>query len=137
MHCLDMAFAFILGVNEHIIQIHNDKGIELFYYDLIDVVLEYCRSIGQSKRHHLIFEVAVSGPESSLPLIFLANSYLVIGTSEVELDKQSCSSQSVQGLSNQRQWISVFYGEVIKSPIINAKPEATIWLFIKKDGSSC
>ena len=89
---LDVAFALILGVDEDIIQIHNDKNIELFREDLIDVALECCQSVGQSKRHYLIFEVAVSGPESSLPLISFANSHPVIGTGEVELGKPPCLS---------------------------------------------
>ena len=95
---LDVAFALIFGVDEDIIQIHNDKDIELFREDLIDVALECYWSVGQSKRHHLIFEVAVSGPESSLPLISFANSHPVIGTGEVELGKPPCSSQSIQRL---------------------------------------
>ena len=69
MYCLDVAFAFILGVDENIIQIHNDEDIKLFRKDLIDVGLEYCRSVGQSKRYYLILEVAISGLENSLPLI--------------------------------------------------------------------
>ena len=89
-YCLDMAFAFIFGVDKNIIQIHNDKNIEFFCEDLIDVALEYCRSAGQSKRHYLIFEVAVSGPKSSFPLIFFANSHPLIGTGKVELGKPPC-----------------------------------------------
>ena len=95
MHCLDVAFALIFGVDEDIIQIHNDKNIELFRKDLINVALECCRSVSQSKRHYLIFEVAVSGPESSLLLISFANSHPVIGIGEVKLGKPPCSSQSI------------------------------------------
>ena len=97
-----MAFALILDVDENIIQIHNDKDIKLFREDLIDIALEYCRSVGQSKRHHLIFEVAISGSESSLLLISFANSHPVIGTGKVELGKPPCLSQSIQGLPDQR-----------------------------------
>ena len=45
-YCLDMAFFFVFGIDEDIIQIHNDKDIEFFRKNLIDVALEYCRSIG-------------------------------------------------------------------------------------------
>ena len=86
-YCLDMAFALIFGVDEDIIQIHNDKDIKLFRENLIDIALKCCQSVGQSKRHYLIFEVAVSGPESSLLLISFVNSHTVIGTGEVELGK--------------------------------------------------
>ena len=135
MYCLDLAFAFIFGLDEDIIQIHNDEDIKLFREDFIDVALECYRSVGQSKRHYLIFEIAVSGPESSFPLISFTNSHPVIGTSEVELGKPPCSPQSIQGLLDQRKLILIFDGRVVKSLIINAKSEVAIWFFIKKDGS--
>ena len=94
-HCLDMAFALIFGVDEDIIQIHNDKDIELFRKDLIDVVLECCWSVGQSKKHYLIFKMVVSGLENSFLLISFANSHPVIGTGEVELGKPPCSPQLI------------------------------------------
>ena len=97
-YCLDVAFALIFGIDKNIIQIYNDEDIKLFREDLIDVALECCQSVGQSKRHHLILEVAVSGSKSSLSLISFANSHPVIGTGEVELGKPPCSSQSIQRL---------------------------------------
>ena len=136
MHCLDVAFALILGVDENIIQINNDKDIEFFCEDLIDVALECCRSIGQSKKYYLILKVVVSGPESSFPLISFVNSHPVIGTMKTKLGKLPYSPQSIEGLSNQRQWISVLDCEVIKSPIINTNLEAAFWLLIKKNVSS-
>ena len=102
-HCLDLAFALIFGLDEDIIQIHNDKDIEFFRKDPIDVALECCRSVGQSKRHYLIFEVVVSIPESSLPLISFANSHPVIGTGEVKLGKPPYLPQPIKELLDQRQ----------------------------------
>ena len=87
-----MAFALIFGVDKDIIQIHNDENIELFRKDLIDIVLECCQSIGQSERYYLILEVAVSGLESSLPLISFTNFHPMIGTGEVKLGKLPCLS---------------------------------------------
>ena len=40
-----MAFFFVFGVNENIIQIDNDKDIKLFCKDFIDIILKYCRSV--------------------------------------------------------------------------------------------
>ena len=132
-----MAFALIFGVDEDIIQIYTDKDIEFFRKNLINVALEYYQSVGQSKKHYLIFEIAISGLKSSFSLISFANSQPVIGPSEVELDKLPCLPQSIQRLPDQRQWVLVFDCEVVKSPTINTKLEAAIWLLIKKDGSSC
>ena len=95
MHCLDKTFSFVFGVDENIIQIYNDKDIELFRKDLIDIALEGYRSVGQSKRYYLILKVAVSGLEGSFPLISFANSHLVIGIGEVKLDKSPSLPQLI------------------------------------------
>ena len=98
IYCFNVAFSFVFGIDEDIIQIYNYKDIEFFSKDLIDIALECCRSVGQSKRHYLILEVTVSSPESSFPLISFANSLPVVGTDEVELGKSPCLPQSIQGL---------------------------------------
>ena len=95
MHRFDIFFLFVLRVNKNIIQIHNDKVIKLFHKNLIDIALDYCQSIGQSKKHYLILKIVVSGPESSFPLISFANSYPVINTGEVELSKLPSLPQSI------------------------------------------
>ena len=100
MHCLDVAFALIFGIDKDIIQIHNDEDIELFCKNLINIALEYCRSVGQSEKHYLILEVAVSGLESNLPLISFTNSHPMIGTGGVKLGKPLYLSQSIQRLPN-------------------------------------
>ena len=41
-----MTLTLILSVDEDVIQIHNDKNIDLFYQDLADIALEAGRSIG-------------------------------------------------------------------------------------------
>ena len=53
MHRFDVAFSFILSIDKDIIKIYNDKYIELFRKNLIDIALEYYQSVAQSKRHHL------------------------------------------------------------------------------------
>ena len=95
MHYLDVVFFLVFGVDEDIIQIHNNKDIKFFRKDLIDIALEGYQSAGQSKRYYLILEVTVSGPESSFLFISFANSHLVVGTGEVKLGKPSCLSQSI------------------------------------------
>ena len=103
MYYLNVVFSLVFSVDEDIIQIHNDKDMKFFCKNFINVALEYCQSISQSKKDYLIFKIAVFGLESSLSLIFFANSYPVIGISEVKLDKLPCLSQLIQGLFGQKQ----------------------------------
>ena len=90
-----MVFSLVLSIDEDIIQIHNDENMELFCKDLIDIALEYCWSVGQSKRHYLTLEVTVSGPKSSFLLISFTNSHLVVNIGEVELGKLPSLTQLI------------------------------------------
>ena len=109
----------IINVNEDVIQIHDDKDIELFSKDLVDVSLEAYWCVCQTERYHLVLKVAVSSPERSLPLVPLADSHSMIGTSEVELGESFSSSQPIQRLPNQRQRVPVFDREVVEASIID------------------
>ena len=95
MHCLDVVFAFVFSVDQDIIQIHNNEDIKLFRKNFIDIALEYCQNIGQSKRYYLILKVTVFGPESRFSLIFFANSHLVIDTDKIKLGKPPSFPQSI------------------------------------------
>ncbi len=64
-----MLFALTLSVDEDVIEIHYYKDVELLGQNLIDVTLKRGRCIGQSKRHDLVLEMAVAGPESRLSFV--------------------------------------------------------------------
>ena len=64
---------------------HNDEDIELICQNLVDIALKAGRSIGLSKRHYLIFEMAVLDVKNFFLLIALIYSHLVISASQVQL----------------------------------------------------
>ena len=82
-----MAFFFIFDIDEDIIQIYNNKNIKLFRKNLINIALENCQSDNQPIGYYLILKIAISDLKNDFLLISFANSHLVIGTYEVELDK--------------------------------------------------
>ncbi len=41
-----MVFFLILSINEDVVQVYNNKNIELFYQDLVYIFLEYDWYIG-------------------------------------------------------------------------------------------
>ena len=41
-----MALAFILNVNQDVIQVDNDENIKFFGQNIVDVALKTCRNIG-------------------------------------------------------------------------------------------
>ena len=60
----------------------------------------------------------------------------MISIGEIQLGKSSWLAKPIQQLANQRQWISVFDGYIVETPIIHTKAEASIWLLIKEDECS-
>ena len=84
-----MLFAFALGIDKNVIKVHYYKNIELFCQDLIDIALEYGQCIGQSKKHYLVFEMAITSPESHFLFITFPNPHLMVGIDQIELGKTS------------------------------------------------
>ena len=115
----DVTIPIIISVNEDVIQIYDDKDVELLSKDLVDVFLEACWCVCQTERHHLVLKVAVSSPERGLLLVPLADSHSMVGTSEVELGESFSSSQPIQRLPNQRQRVPVFDREVVEVSVID------------------
>lgn len=53
-----------INLDQDIIKIDNDKDIELFCKNLIDVVLETCGGVDQAKQYYFILEMAVLSLEA-------------------------------------------------------------------------
>ena len=84
----------------------------------------------------MVFEVFVSGLESCFLFINFTNPHPIIGIGEIQLGESPCPAKPIQRLANQRQRILIFDGDIVKTPIIHTKAEASIWLPIKKNRCS-
>ncbi len=89
-----LAFAF--GINEDVIEIYYYKNVKLLCQDLIDVILKRGRCIGQSKRHNLVLEVAIAGPEDRLLFVAFPDLHLMVGLSQIKLGEMSSPNLSIQ-----------------------------------------
>ncbi len=86
---LYVLFSSALGVDENVIEVYYHENIELLCQDLVDVTLKRDRHIGQSKRHDLIFEMDIAGPEGRLPLIAFPDPHSMVDISQIKLDETS------------------------------------------------
>ena len=84
-----MLFVFAFGVNEDVIKVHYYNNIELLCQDLINIALKRGRYIGQSKKHHLVLEMAMVASEGCFLFIAFPNPHSMIDVGEVELDETS------------------------------------------------
>ena len=90
-----MAIYVIINVDENVIQIFNNKNVELFRKDLIHIFLEACWCVYQPKKHYLVLKVAVSSLEYGFSLNFFADSYSIVCTGKVELGEPLSFSQPI------------------------------------------
>ncbi len=84
-----MLFAFVLGIDEDVIQEHYDENVKLPCQDLVDVTLKRDRRVGQSKRHDLIFEMTIAGPEGRFSFIAFSDPHSMVGIDQIKLGETS------------------------------------------------
>ncbi len=71
-------YAFAFDIGGDVIKVHYQENIEVHCQDLIDVLLECGYCISQSKRYHLVLEMAIAGPEDRLLFIAFPDPHLMI-----------------------------------------------------------
>ena len=96
-------------------------------------MLEGGRGVCQSKWHHKILKMAISGPEGCLPLIPILDAHQVVGSTEVNLGVHLGSPQPVKKRCDQGEGISVLLGDFIESSVVNTMAEGAILLLDKQD----
>ncbi len=85
LNSLYVLFAFILGIDKDVIEVHYNKNVELLCQDLVDIALIYGRCVSQSKKHDLIFKVTIAGPKGRLLFVAFPDPQLMAGIGQVEL----------------------------------------------------
>jgi hypothetical protein len=66
---LSPVLLFIIGVNEDVVQVHEDADVEQVCKDIIHKSLKCGWSIGKSERHDTPFKGAIMGSECCFPFI--------------------------------------------------------------------
>lgn len=71
------------GIDENVIQVDHQKTAQKLMENVIDEVLEDCRGICQSKRHHQVFVVPLRGVKGCLPLIPSTDMFKIIRSPKI------------------------------------------------------
>ena len=82
-HCIYLWLARVLDIDQNVIQVDNDKDVQFYSKDFVDVTLEASWSVGEAKEQDLILKVAKPSAERCFLLVTLSNSHLMVGTSEI------------------------------------------------------
>ena len=82
-----VTLAGVFGVNQNVIEVHNDKNIKFFHQDFVDVSLEAGGGIRKTEKHDLILKMAILRLECYFPLVTLPNFHLIICVYQVQPSK--------------------------------------------------
>ena len=74
----DVSLAGIFSIDQDVVQVYNDKDIELLGQDLIDVTLKDSRSVRETKGHDLILKVAISSSKNHFSLVTFSDSHSMV-----------------------------------------------------------
>lgn len=69
---------YIIGIDENIIEIHNNKNIQFLSQDLIDITLKTSSNVEQAKQYDLLFAITIFSLKLYFPFISLSNLYLIV-----------------------------------------------------------
>ncbi len=75
----------------------------------------------------------IRGVKGGLPFVPRPNRNQVISTAEVQLCKDGCPLQELEGRWHQRQRITILYRDVIQPPIVNTGAQRTILLLHEEE----
>ena len=89
---LHVLLTFIFGVDDNIIEVHYHKNVKILCQDLVDIVLKCSRYIGQSKKHHLVLEMAIAALEDRFLFIAFSDLHLMVGIGIIKLDEMLSSN---------------------------------------------
>jgi hypothetical protein len=96
-----------LGIDQDVVNVDNDKLVQLRHEYGVHQVHEMCRSIGEPKRHNQILIQPVPGGESGLSNVFRADLDLMITRTKVDLGKDFCTGKLIEKNVDAGQWIFV------------------------------
>jgi len=90
----------IVGVDEDVIQVHEDTNIEEVAKNVVHELLKSGWRIGESERHYTPFKRAIASSECSFPFVAFMDSDKMVGMLEVNVGEQSCFTQAVQEIGD-------------------------------------
>ena len=91
-----------VGVYQDVVEVRNTELVQILAQGSVDVGLERGRGVGKAERHDEVFEMAVSGAESCLPLVTHGDADKVICGPEVDLGKELRSFDMIEQLGDER-----------------------------------
>ncbi len=103
----------IIRVDEYVIKIYNYGNVKHVSKNIVHKALECRRSIGESKRHDMLFKRAITGLEGCFPFITFSNTYKMISISKVKFSIDASGVCEVKEVGNEWEGVTIFLGYLV------------------------
>ncbi len=87
----------VLGEDQDVVEVNKDNPINHISVHVVYACLEDRRDVGKAERYDQIFKKPSRGVKGGLPFVPLPNPNQVISTAEVQLCKDGCPLQELEG----------------------------------------
>ena len=125
----------VFGVDEDVVEVHNDTDVQHVSKDGVNKLLECCGSVSETEGHYQPFIRPIAGAESCFPLVSRCNPDKMVRMPEIYLGVDFGLAGRVQKVGDQGEWVVILFCNFIEASEVNTEPERTV-LFYKKDLSS-
>lgn len=83
MHNLNVLLIKILDIYQNIVQIYNNKNVQLFSKNLVVLSLKASWCVKKSEKYFLVLKIAISGLKNTFLFIIFSISHLMIDIDQI------------------------------------------------------
>ena len=130
-----LIFSNGVGGDQKVIHINVKPAlVEFLTENLIHHCLEYGQWIAKSEEHDKWFKAALICDKGSFPFIAFLDLNIIVSPVYNEFGKDLCILDLINEFGDQREGITVLYGQGIEFPIVLNRSEITQLLFDEEEG---
>src|SRR4051812_24376350 len=123
-------------IDKNVVYKNDHKLTKIRLADPMHQVHEYCRCVGQTKRHDPELKLTVSSPECSFRNVGLSHPQLMIARPKIDLRETSRTTQLIEQVIDARHRILVLHCNCVQPSVINTQSECAVLLLHEEDGCS-
>ncbi len=107
-------------VDDNVVKVCDAELVKVLTEHQIDVALKGRRSVDETERNDGVLVVAIPRTKCHLPLVSGRDPEHMICLSDFQLREIARAGKAIYQLANQRQWITVFLSDLVKTPKVHA-----------------
>ena len=87
----------MLKKNYDVVKVDYHDVIEILPEYIVHHVLEDCRGVDETERHHLVLKMSITCPEGCFPRVSRLDAHQIVGSPKVDFGEDMPSSESEEG----------------------------------------